>query len=668
MVASSRSARRIYDLQLELAYLRAMRAVARRDSPEAVAGIDEAIDHVHVVLRGAEAETTTELPMRRLATQFGLSFVEQNLVWAAVAATGDPRFVIPATALVGSDARGGLPLALFSLIAELDGDVSRMIALRLTVTHPLVRYQLLEVGSESQVVRAKPSLAVYLAGDSELDPVVAAQGGFVALPRIRLFDAAQETARRLMAEGIAISSGAPDGEPPVLVLEGPAGTGRRVAVASVADRDVLALDIARTAPTDAATAEAVAALRRECVLRGAVAVICHVDELADGEASTRLRTLGRLLDQFPGPVVVTSARRGLDLGTRRRVLRIGWPIPDTATRMALWRHFIGTAGAHLTDEDLAPLAMRHALGAAAIERAVNTAHHLAYSRGEHLRIDVIDLVTGLRNDIADRVGSLARRVELKQSWADLVLAPDLMDQVQSLIARVRHSHRVYEQWGFAKKAARGFGVPALLSGPPGTGKTMVAGIIAAELGLELMQVDLSQVVSKWIGETEKQLSIVFDAAEAGHALLLFDEADALFAKRTEVRGATERYANLEVNYLLQRVESFGGITILTTNFDAAIDPALKRRLAAHIVFWPPDEEERQDLWQRMLATGSAPVAPKLDVRKLAREFPDMTGANIRNSVLAAAFLAAADDSAITQGHLERAAKGEYRSMGRIFSR
>jgi hypothetical protein len=631
--------------------------------------MEASIERAEAGLREAEdSEGAADLPMRRLAAQFGLPLVEQSLVWAAVAATGDPRFVIPATALVGSDARGGLPLALFSLIAELDGDTSRAVALRLAITHPLVRYQLLEMISELQVVRAKPCLAIFLAGDSDLDPVVAAQGGFVALPRVRIFDAAQEEGRRLLADGIASSAGDPDGEPPVLVLEGPMGTGRRVAVASVADRDVLALDLARTAPTEAATAEAVAALRRECVLRGSIPVICHVDELVDGENGARLRTLGRLLDQFPGAVVVTSARPGLDLGTRRRVLRIAWPIPDTATRLALWRHSIGSAGAHLGDEELAPLALRHALGAGAIERAVNTAHHLASSRGEHLRVDTIDLVTGLRNDIADRVGGLARRVELKQSWSDLVLAPDLLDQVQSLIARVRHSHRVYEQWGFAKKAARGLGVPALLSGPPGTGKTMVAGIIAAELGLELMQVDLSQVVSKWIGETEKQLSIVFDAAEAGHALLLFDEADALFAKRTEVRGATERYANLEVNYLLQRVESFGGITILTTNFDAAIDPALKRRLAAHIVFWPPDEEERQDLWQRMLATGSAPVGAKLDFRTLAHDFPDMTGANIRNAVLAAAFLAAADNSPITQDHLERAAKGEYRSMGRVLSR
>jgi SpoVK/Ycf46/Vps4 family AAA+-type ATPase len=172
-------------------------------------------------------------------------------------------------------------------------------------------------------------------------------------------------------------------------------------------------------------------------------------------------------------------------------------------------------------------------------------------------------------------------------------------------------------------------------------------------------------VSKWIGETEKQLGRVFDAAEAGHALLLFDEADSLFAKRTEVKGATDRYANLEVNYLLQRVEAFGGITVLTTNLDASIDKALKRRLAAHVVFWPPDEDEREDLWKRLLDTGAAPVDGVLDFAGLAHTYPDMTGANIRNAVLSAAFLASAERSGITQAHLERAAKGEYRTMGRM---
>jgi SpoVK/Ycf46/Vps4 family AAA+-type ATPase len=253
-----------------------------------------------------------------------------------------------------------------------------------------------------------------------------------------------------------------------------------------------------------------------------------------------------------------------------------------------------------------------------------------------------------------------------QRWDDLVLAPDLLDQVRAVVARVRHAHQVLEGWGFASKVARGGGVAALFSGPPGTGKTMVAGLIARELDLELYQVDLSKVVSKWVGETEKQLARIFEAAEAGHALLLFDEADALFARRTEVKSAVDRYANLEVNYLLQRIESFGGVTVLTTNLDTSIDPALKRRLAAHVVFWPPETEERARLWMSFLPP-QAPFEGTLDAEALAEQFPEMTGANIRNAVVAAAFLAAGEGQAITQHHLERAGRGEYVAMGRVIS-
>jgi len=247
---------------------------------------------------------------------------------------------------------------------------------------------------------------------------------------------------------------------------------------------------------------------------------------------------------------------------------------------------------------------------------------------------------------------------------DVVLSSDTLEQILSLVHRVRHARRVYDDWGFGGKIARGRGTAGLFSGPPGTGKTMVAGLIARELDLELYQVDLSKVVSKWVGETEKQLAKLFDAAEAGHALLLFDEADSLFAKRTEVKSSNDRYANLEVNYLLQRIEAFGGISLLTTNLDTSIDPALRRRLAAHITFYPPDLTERAGLWEQFL-TAKAPKSASYDFESLAHDFPDMTGANIRNAVISAAFLAAADDSVITQHHLVRSGRCEYRSMGRV---
>ena len=336
-----------------------------------------------------------------------------------------------------------------------------------------------------------------------------------------------------------------------------------------------------------------------------------------------------------------------------------WSVPGTAARRAIWARALGPDAAAV-DGLLDGVAIRYRLGAGGIGRAVASARLIAGTAP----LGETHLVEGVRANIAERLGDLAMRQEVTQTWDDLVLAPDILDQVKALTARVRHAHRVLEEWGFGSKLPKGQGVAALFSGPPGTGKTMVAGLIARDLDLELYQVDLSKVVSKWVGETEKQLSRIFEAADAGHALLLFDEADALFARRTEVKSANDRYANLEVNYLLQRIESFGGITILTTNLEASIDPALRRRLAANVVFWPPDQEERERLWRHMLSS-RGPVDPSIDVPALARTYGEMTGANIRNAVLSAAFLAAGEGAAIDQSRLERAARGEYSSMGHV---
>jgi SpoVK/Ycf46/Vps4 family AAA+-type ATPase len=339
---------------------------------------------------------------------------------------------------------------------------------------------------------------------------------------------------------------------------------------------------------------------------------------------------------------------------------VTWPVPDVATRVELWQRHgaeVGSAQA---------LATRFPLGAGAIQRAVDSARLLHVGRAQ---LDASELLAGVRHNIAEKLGTLADRIAVRQSWDDLVLADDVLAQVRGLIARVRHAHVVYEQWGYRAKMPRGVGVAALFSGPPGTGKTMVAGLIAAELELDLYQVDLSKVVSKWVGETEKQLATIFDAAEAGHALLLFDEADALFGQRTaDVKGANDRYANLEVNFLLQRIERFGGVVILTTNLDTAIDKALKRRLAAHIVFPQPDDDERALLWRRLLATDGAPLGDDLDYDALSRVYPKMSGANIRNAALAAAFLAAANGRAtIDQDTVMTAGRGEYLSMGQVLS-
>jgi Cdc6-like AAA superfamily ATPase len=497
----------------------------------------------------------------------------------------------------------------------------------------------------------------YLLGDDELDASVALLGGIVAPPHGALLSPVQRALRPKIKAWLASAT------PTTIIVDGVVGSGRRSAVALAAlPRRVVAIDFARVVLRDAHGA--LVALRREAMLLDAIPVLANLDELWSRLAPNDdlLRTLASAIDQLTGPVVVTTSAPGLDLRPEARtVLRVAWPVPDVTTRRSLWNAALDGA---LSQAELDLVGQRYELGAGAIVASVRSAMQHAAQRGEP-KPALADIVAGVQDNITERLGELARRVEVTQDWSELVLVPETHDDVRALVGRIRHAHFVLESWGFRKKLARGTGVAALFSGPPGTGKTMVAGLIARALQLELYQVDLSRIVSKWVGETEKQLAKVFEAAEAGHALLLFDEADALFAKRSvDVKSAVDRYANLEVNYLLQRVESFGGVVILTTNLDTSIDPALRRRLASHIVFTPPDVEQRAQLWRDMLATG-APIDERIDYLRLAEEFGAMTGANIRNAVLTAAFLAAEEGHAINGDVLRRAARGEYRSMGHV---
>jgi len=658
------TARQIFELQLERVHLRALRAVVlHADEPGALERIEADLTVVDQQLTAVGHDDT--LPMRQLVQKFELSPLESDFVWMAVAMVADPRLVTHGHAMIGSAARRGLPLSLYAVFADLDGPSSRELALALGRAHPLRQYQLLEAAeptaSEAAVaLRASSRLVSFLAGTDEVDDALLHIGGPLSALAGAVFDEQQQAALRHLTDALSAS------HPMAILIEGPSGAGRRTAAATAAGQlgqQLVALDLRQVQRVPGALEEALVGLRRECLFRDAIPVLANIDDLhaTEADSGSSLRTLAHFLDNHSSGAVLTSSRPGLELHIKLNVLRVDWPVADTSARRKLWTLALG-ANAEALGDDLDQLSLRYRLGPEGIARA-HTAARLIAPTGQPLGLS--DLITGVRNNIAEHLGSLAKRIEVSQTWDDLILAPDIMDQIHTLIARVRHAHTVYEDWGFRSKAPRGIGVPALFSGPPGTGKTMVAGIIARELNLELLQVDLSQVVSKWIGETEKQLSRVFDAAEAGHALLLFDEADALFAKRTEVKGATDRYANLEVNYLLQRVESFGGITILTTNLESSIDKALKRRLASHIVFWPPEEEEREQLWRRLLTTGASPISSGLDLEALAHEYSDMTGANIRNAVLAAAFLAASESAEISQEHLERAARGEYRTMGRV---
>ena len=263
-----------------------------------------------------------------------------------------------------------------------------------------------------------------------------------------------------------------------------------------------------------------------------------------------------------------------------------------------------------------------------------------------------------RQQSRPRLEGLAQRIEPVSSWDDLVLPEKQKDTLSTVAIHVRRRSKVYREWGFAAKSARGLGISALFAGPSGTGKTMAAEVLAADLRLDLYRIDLSQIVSKYIGETEKNLRRVFDAAEEGEAVLLFDEADALFGKRSEVKDSHDRYANIEVSYLLQRMEAYRGLAILTTNRKSAIDQAFMRRIRFVVEFPYPEPAQRAEIWRRVFPSHTPTENLRID--RLARL--NAAGGHIRNIAMGAAFLAADAGEPVRMAHLLTAARNEFAKL------
>jgi hypothetical protein len=358
------------------------------------------------------------------------------------------------------------------------------------------------------------------------------------------------------------------------------------------------------------------------------------------------------------PVIVVVGERTRVIGPlfdRASILHV--PRPTLATRTELWRR----AGVDLPRAG--ELALRFSIPGGDIDAAMRAAHIAARVDGRET-IEEVDVVRAVRDRPAMSAEPLARRRVPRAVWSDLVLPPPMIAQLEELCRRLRFRDRVFEQWQVDAHGTRQNGVLSLFTGPSGTGKTLAAEVLASRLDLDLYSIDLSQVVSKYIGETEKNLARVFDAVDETGALLFFDEADSLFGKRTETRDAHDRYANLEVSYLLARIEAFRGVAVLASNFRQNIDGAFLRRMDFVIEFAQPDGAARRRLWDRHLRCG-APLAADIDVAKLVEAFP-VSGAHIRNAVVAAAFAAASDGGVIGQTHVLAGMHREYEKLGKAF--
>ncbi|MEZ4451577.1 MAG: AAA family ATPase [Nannocystaceae bacterium] len=615
----------------------------------------------------ATAEAGTRLRLCEVGARFDLSERERDVLILAIAAEIDLRY----ERIFGwlhddiGRRRPSVQIALDLLAPGLEG---RLAALQeIAGDGPLSR--LLDLGAPADAprlrreLRAAPGLLRWLAGGDALDPALASGVRRVDPGPDRDAGLALDPALATRLEALRAELSAPDARA-LVHLVGPAGAGRRsfaAALCGALGRPLYVVDGTWSMGQDeAGFDQLLAGLWRAARLEGAAILWTEAELLDEAAARLRRRRLSAGVAER-GPSLFFFSREApapVEVGDAAVHDEVILPIPDRAQRIALWARYCPDAAP--ADREAAADAFRFAPGR--IEAAARDALALARARGSATP-NAADLLRAGRRRATPRLGALATRVDSPYHWRDLVVPREREEQLHDLVARLRRGPQVLDEWGFGRAMASSRGVSALFHGPPGTGKTMAAAIVAREAGQDLYRIDLSQVVSKYIGETEKHLERVFSEAESTDVALFFDEADALFGKRGKIRDAHDRYANIEVGYLLQRVESFAGMVILATNLRGNMDDAFVRRLQLIVEFPPPDVESRARIWAQVWPK-EAPVDPSLDPAVLAERF-ELSGGHIRNIALAAAYSAAERGGRIGYREILAAARQEYRKLDKL---
>jgi hypothetical protein len=549
---------------------------------------------------------------------------------------------------------------------------------------PLLKYRLLQVfdgapdgyaAFPSRPLKIDGRIVDYLLGFDTLDDRLASVARLV-LPRVKLKRVAlpedlQAKASRFVRAHFAETTS--DSARLMFSLRGPVGAGKKTFAAAVSrdmGRALLVADLGRMLKAATPFEEIVWLLGREVALQSAILCLEGIDCLLsdDGQNSSRLQSLLEMIRTFSRLTFFCGIRpwRPPGLLNSQIFIDLEFPVPDLRARKRLWDNQIKGAPPFADSIDCGALADKFRFTPGKIEEAAVAARNLAkWNSPATEQIHSEDLHAACRSLSNTGLSSLAARVKPAYTMQDIVLPPDQIKQLRELCSQASHRHIVYGEWGFDRKLSLGKGLAALFSGPPGTGKTMAAEVIANELKLDLYKIDLSQVVSKYIGETEKNLDQIFSEAQTSNAILFFDEADALFGKRSDVKDAHDRYANIETAYLLQKMEEYEGIAILATNLRSNMDPAFVRRIHYLVEFPLPPLEERRQIWEKVWP-GAAPLHAGVDLALMTERF-EIAGGTIRNIALAAAFLAADEDRTIGMQHMLRAARREFQKMGKMVS-
>jgi AAA+ superfamily predicted ATPase len=634
----------------------------------------------------AQLEQTRErgisLPWQCLCDRFDLDPVSQQIVLICLGARLDRKYQ-KSFALLHDDLTKDYPTPEIVLLLTMwEPSLRHRMISGFSPQAPLRRWRIIEVkpdalgidGSAVSPLSIMPAIAEYLLGksdgDSILSGVAQVQRDESALDDLLLNDETKNYLKEISGAVQESISATQSQNKVSYYFFGPAGSGRTQAAAAVCNEPGLALlsvDVNALIQKEADFAIVIRTILRESILLPAAIVFRGCDPLfSDDPKAIFLRR--QLLSEtacvkLPVFFIGKNLPELFDTDLDYQTVSLEFSVPDATIRETAWKAACAAGGLSLCRESIELLAKRYRFTPGRIFSIVNNSfRNPVPSLDESAAVAILQ--TQCSAVLAARLPRFATKITSPFSWDDLVLPSLQKEMLWDICLHVQHQGRVFEEWGFARKVATGRGINALFTGFSGTGKTMAAGIVANALGVDIYKIDLSLVVSKYIGETEKNLSAIFNEVDSAQAILFFDEADALFGKRSIVKDAHDRYANIEVAYLLQKMEEFEGITILATNLRQNMDEAFARRMHYIVEFPLPDREDRERLW-RSVFPAEAPLGT-IDYSFLARQFT-ISGANIRNIAVGAALCAAEKQEHIAMSHVLSAVKREYRKTGSFLS-
>lgn len=632
--------------------------------------LNAAISEGQAAALGSDQPTT----FARLRRLFGLDEAEALLLLVGLAPALDLRYET-IYAYVQNDITKKQPTLDLALRLLAGDRPARLAALHyLAPETPLLRYGLLRLTPDPQ--DAAPShLAYYLQADGRVVSYLLGETGLD--PRLQPFTRLAEPGRPLsslalpddLRLGLEHVARYLSRRPAAVFLRGSQGVGKRptaAALAAALGRRLLEVDLSAIPIGPVSQSEVLRLLHREARLQDALLYLGRYESLEG--SSAQAQAVSASLAGLDRPVFLGSRSEGYlsDAWPAAELLEIPLPMPVFTERLGLWQSALQGAPLH-PQADLVSLAGKFRLSAGGIADAARYAVALTANRPTaEASITTADLYRAARARSNQALRDLAQKIEPHYHWEDLVLPRQSLQQLREVYLAVRHHPTVYGAWGFEQKHFLSEGVNALFFGPSGTGKTMAAEILANELGLDLYRIDLSTVVSKYIGDTEKNLARIFAAAESSNAILFFDEADALFGKRSEVKDSHDRYANIEVAYLLQKMERYDGIAILATNLRGNMDEAFARRLHHTVGFPLPDPALRERIWRGVFPP-QTPLSAEVDFGFLSRQF-ELSGGNIRNVALSAAFMAAEAGGRVTMEQLVVGVARELQKMEKMPTR